>query len=207
MIIREFYETRDDGVNLYHIYSDNGVYIIQSGTNVKYADVIDVENAGFEYTESDEQIPEEPDPDAQPEPVPYPLPEPVEPEPTTIEGRKILKQMQIDEYDQSSNVNGFYLGGQLMWLDRETRASLRNTIESFSLIGRSELDIWYGTTRITLDLNTARQLLAILEVYATDCYNVTIQHKIAVESMTDIDDVINFDITADYPAMPNFPLS
>lgn len=207
MIIREFYETREDGVNLYHIYSDNRVYIIQSGTNVKYADVIDVENAGFEYTESDEQIPEEPDPDAQPEPVPYPLPEPVEPEPTTIEGRKILKQMQIDEYDQSSNVNGFYLGGQLMWLDRETRASLRNTIESFSLIGRSELDIWYGTTRITLDLNTARQLLAILEVYATDCYNVTIQHKIAVESMTDIDDVINFDITADYPAMPNFPLS
>ena len=207
MIIREFYETREDGVNLYHIYSDNGVYIIQSGTNAKYSDVIDVENAGFEYTESDEQIPEEPDPDAQPEPVPYPLPEPVEPEPTTIEGRKILKQMQIDEYDQSSNVNGFYLGGQLMWLDRETRASLRNTIESFALIGRNELDIWYGTTRITLDLNTARQLLAILEVYATDCYNVTIQHKIAVESMTDIDDVINFDITADYPAMPNFPLS
>lgn len=205
MIIREFYETRDDGVNLYHIYSDNRVYIIQSGTNAKYADVIDVENAGFEYTETDEQIPEKPDPDAQPEPIP--LPEPVEPEPTTIEGRKILKQMQIDEYDQSSNVNGFYLGGQLMWLDRETRASLRNTIESFSLIGRSELDIWYGTTRITLDLNTARQLLAILEVYATDCYNVTIQHKIAVENMTDIDDVINFDITADYPAMPNFPLS
>ena len=205
MIIREFYETREDGVNLYHIYSDNGVYIIQSGTNAKYSDVIDVENAGFEYTESDEQIPEEPDPDSQPEPVP--MPEPVEPEPTTIEGRKFLKQMQIDEYDQSSNVNGFYLGGQLMWLDRETRASLRNTIESFSLIGRSELDIWYGTTRITLDLNTARQLLAILEVYATDCYNVTIQHKIAVENMTDIDDVINFDITADYPAMPNFPLS
>ena len=203
MIIREFYETRDDGVNLYHIYSDNRVYIIQSGTNAKYADVIDVENAGFEYTESDEQIPEEPDPD-EPDVHPTPMPEPVEPQPTTLEGHKILKQMQIDEYDQSSNVNGFYMGDQLMWLDRETRASLRNTIESLTLIGRTELDIWYDTTRITLDVNTAKQLLAILEVYATDCYNVTIQHKIAVNEMTDIDDVINFDITADYPQMPHF---
>lgn len=207
MIVREFYETREDGVNLYHIYSDSNFYIIQSGTNAKYADVIDVEDAPYEYTESDEEIPEESKPDDPVYPEPEPGPEPVEPEPTSIEGRKILKKMQIDEYDQSPNVNGFYLGDQLMWLDRETRASLRNTIESLMLLGRTELDIWYGTTRITLDVNTAKQLLAVLEVYATDCYNVTIQHKIAVDSLTDIDEVINFDITANYPEMPHFPLS
>ena len=197
MIVKEFFETREDGVNLYHIYSDTSHYIIQSGTNAVYADVIDVENAGFEYTESDIIIGEEPEQSEEPKPTPSTGP-------TTLDGWKERKLKEIDEYDSSPMVNGFYLNGQLMWLDRETRASLKNTIESLALVGRDTLSIWYGETQIELDLNTARQLLAVLEVYATDCYNVTIQHKISVEQLTNIDDVRDFDITADYPEMPRF---
>ena len=197
MIIKEFYETREDGVNLYHIYSDTNHYIIQSGTNAVYADVIDVENAGFEYTESDIVIGEEPEQSEEPEPTPGP-------EPTTLDGWKEMKLKEIDDYDVSPMVNCFYLNEQPMWLDRETRASLKNTIESLALVGRDTLSIWYGETQIELDLNTARQLLAVLEVYATDCYNVTIQHKISVEQMTTIDAVRDFDITAGYPEMPRF---
>lgn len=197
MIVKEFFETREDGVNLYHIYSDTNHYIIQSGTNAVYSDVIDVENAGFEYTESDIVIGEEPEQSEEPEPTPSI-------EPTTLDGWKERKLKEIDEYDVSSMVNGFYLNGQLMWLDRETRASLKNTIESLALVGRDTLAIWYGETQINLDLNTARQLLAVLEVYATDCYNVTIQHKISVAQLTNIDDVMDFDITEGYPEMPRF---
>lgn len=197
MIIREFYETREDGVNLYHIYSDNNLYIIQSGTNAMYSDVIDVEDAGFEYTESDIVIGEEPVPEEEPVQIP-------ETEPTTLEGWKEAKIKEIDEYDNGPMVNCFYLNNQPMWLDRETRASVKNTIESMSIVGRNTLSIWYGETQITLDLNTARQLLATLEVYATDCYNVTVQHKISVNSLTEIEDVQNFNITAGYPEMPHF---
>lgn len=197
MIVKEFFETREDGVNLYHIYSDTNHYIIQSGTNAVYADVIDVENAGFEYTESDIVIGEEPEQSEEPEPTPGP-------EPTTLDGWKERKLKEIDDYDVSPMVNGFYLNGQSMWLDRETRASLKNTIESLALVGRDTLSIWYGETQIELDLTTARQLLAVLEVYATDCYNVTIQHKISVAQLTNIDDVMDFDITAGYPEMPRF---
>ena len=197
MIVKEFFETREDGVNLYHIYSDTNHYIIQSGTNTVYADVLDVENAGFEYTESDIVIGEEPEQSEVPEPTPGS-------EPTTLEEWKERKLKEIDDYDNSPMVNCFYLNGQPMWLDRETRASLKNTIESLTLVGRDTLSIWYGETQIELDLNTARQLLAVLEVYATDCYNVTIQHKISVAQLTNIDDVRDFDITAGYPEMPRF---
>lgn len=62
MVIKEFYETRSDGVNLYCTYSDEGFYIIQNETGAEYAEAIDVEGAPYTYTESDKKI-EEPDGD------------------------------------------------------------------------------------------------------------------------------------------------
>lgn len=56
MIIREFYMTRKDGVNLYKTYSDKGVYIIKQGTDEKYDEAIDVEDADCIYEETEEII-------------------------------------------------------------------------------------------------------------------------------------------------------
>ena len=56
MIIREFYMTRTDGVNLYKTYSDKGVYIKKQGTDEKYDIAIDVENAPYTYEETEEII-------------------------------------------------------------------------------------------------------------------------------------------------------
>lgn len=57
MIIKEFYETRPDGVNLYKTYSDTGMRIIQKPTNIIYDSAIDVENSPYTYIESDKKIP------------------------------------------------------------------------------------------------------------------------------------------------------
>lgn len=57
MVIREFYLTREDGINLYRIYSDEGFEIQKVGTNELYYEVIDVEDAGFEYIETKRKIP------------------------------------------------------------------------------------------------------------------------------------------------------
>lgn len=72
MIVTEFYRTREDGVNLYKTYSDINHYIIQDQTGAKYTEAIDIENRGYTYTESDEEIVNEPD---IPEP---PMDEPIE---------------------------------------------------------------------------------------------------------------------------------
>ena len=56
MIIREEYKTRADGVKLHRIYSDEGKLIIQEQTGNAYTEAIDVENAPYTYTESDEDI-------------------------------------------------------------------------------------------------------------------------------------------------------
>ena len=64
MIIREFHETRFDGVNLYRTYSDAGYFIKQNPTGVVYAEAIDVESAPYTYEETDELI-EKPEIDEQ----------------------------------------------------------------------------------------------------------------------------------------------
>lgn len=56
MIVREYYRTRKDGVDLYRIYSDKGMYIRQHPTGVEYAEAIDVEGAPYSYTETDRPI-------------------------------------------------------------------------------------------------------------------------------------------------------
>lgn len=56
MVIKEFYETREDGVNLYRTYSDKGVYILQNETGVEYSEAIDIEGTPYTYTETDKPI-------------------------------------------------------------------------------------------------------------------------------------------------------
>lgn len=56
MIVREYYRTRKDGVDLYRTYSDKGMYIRQYPTGVEYAEAIDVEGAPYSYTETDRPI-------------------------------------------------------------------------------------------------------------------------------------------------------
>lgn len=56
MIKREFYTTRADGVNLFKTYSDEGYKIRKIGTNEIYAGAIDVEDAPYEYEETNEKI-------------------------------------------------------------------------------------------------------------------------------------------------------
>lgn len=56
MIIKEFYATRKDGVNLYKTYSDKNVYIKKQGTDEEYDAAIDVENSPYTYEETEEVI-------------------------------------------------------------------------------------------------------------------------------------------------------
>ena len=55
MIVREFYKTREDGINLYKSYSNKNYYIKKIGTDEVYDEAIDVENAPYLYEETNEK--------------------------------------------------------------------------------------------------------------------------------------------------------
>lgn len=58
MVVREFYKTRKDGVNLYRTYSDAKWKIQKVGTDEIYDEAIDVEGSLYEYEETAEPIEE-----------------------------------------------------------------------------------------------------------------------------------------------------
>lgn len=59
MVIREFFRTRNDGVNLYRTYSDEGRVLVQNETGIEYTEAIDVEDAAYTYSETDKHVEEE----------------------------------------------------------------------------------------------------------------------------------------------------
>lgn len=56
MIVKEFFQTRQDGINLYRTYSDANKYIKKVGTEEIYSEAIDVEDAPFTYEETEQEI-------------------------------------------------------------------------------------------------------------------------------------------------------
>ena len=53
MIVKEFYRTREDSVDLFRTYSDKGLQIHKVGTDEIYDEAIDIANAPYTYEETD----------------------------------------------------------------------------------------------------------------------------------------------------------
>lgn len=56
MIVKKFYKTREDGINLYRTYSDEKYKIRKIGTDEIYDEAIDIEGSDYRYEETDEKI-------------------------------------------------------------------------------------------------------------------------------------------------------
>lgn len=119
---------------------------------------------------------------------------------TQVKARKIN---EIDMYDCSTEVNEFLYNGQSMWLDKATRVGLVNSCIALEATNGENINIWYGNGYITLSVAQCRQLLAAIEVYAMECYNVTAQHKSNVAALETIEAVNGYDYTTNYPAKLN----
>ena len=117
-----------------------------------------------------------------------------------LERLKYNVLVELDKYDNSDAVNGFTLNGVNMWLDKETRNGLRLRFDSQKALGQEQTTLWYGITPISLPIDTATQMLQMLEVYASGCFDRTAQHKAAILNLSTIEEVFNYDYKAGYPA-------
>ena len=111
---------------------------------------------------------------------------------------------QIAEYDQSEDVNSFTLQGKQMWLPKETRVGLVNSVTIEKNAGKKTTVLWFGGEKYELPVDTALQMLSALELYALECYNVTAAHKAAVNALERVEDVVAYDYTQGYPEKLNF---
>lgn len=121
---------------------------------------------------------------------------------------KAQKLAEIDAYDTSSAVNGFYLNGMLIPWSKDDpsspnvdkRMGLRQNIADKVALGEENISIWMKGMSFTMPCAQAEALMRSIENYAYECFNVTAAHKKAVSELASIEEVEKYDITAGYPA-------
>ena len=132
---------------------------------------------------------------------------PVQYEPTEEEILNREKEYKIDEilrYDSSNEVNGFYINGQELWLDKATRVGLKLRFDAEIASGRINTTIWYEGTPFNLELTNALQMLNSIELYASMCYDNTQAHIASINAIEDLETLKNYDYRTGYPEKLRF---
>lgn len=111
----------------------------------------------------------------------------------------------IEAYDTSKDVNSFiisYDGKEYpYWLNVQQRNNLAHSIGTWQAVGNDSYNFdlrQYGIS-IKADCNSLLTGLGEVENYAVQCYNTTTAHINEVEALTDIEALVNYDVTAGYP--------
>ena len=109
------------------------------------------------------------------------------------------KRNEILEYDKSSEVNSFYVGEMSIWLDKATRAGLLLRFQAEAAQGLVSTSLWYNGTQFPLQVEQAIQMLYAIELYASACYDNTQRHYAAINALTTVDELEQYDYRSGYP--------
>ena len=116
-----------------------------------------------------------------------------------LRNAKEAKMREIEVYAQSDNVNILYFNNTPTWLDKETRANYKLSLDAAELLKEKEITFVVESNVVKLPIEKARMILAKVQRYADDTFIVSSRHKLEVAKLKKVEEVEAFDITADYP--------
>ena len=108
---------------------------------------------------------------------------------------KDILQAKLTSYDKSIDVNSFYYKEDKKWLDKNTRIGLQNLINC----GAQTITIQLDSELLDISADKLKEFLNKLEVYAGKCFATTAKHRMAINQLESIEELINYDFTANYP--------
>ena len=111
------------------------------------------------------------------------------------------------EYDNSAEVNSFYLNGKRVWLDKATRVGLFNIFNIEKASNTETTTLWFSNTSIEIQVDKVMALLTMGEKYAKQGYDNTQKHYVEINQLESIEDCLQYDITAGYPDIFNITLT
>ena len=122
--------------------------------------------------------------------VEYVTPAPVEPSESMLRERARQRKLrELHDYDESKEVNNcviVYQGEEMdYWADKHERDALKSALNDCISMGRDiyRLDLRDKEIVINISCETLLKMLAILEVYAVDCFNKTTDHELMIKSL------------------------
>lgn len=126
--------------------------------------------------------------------------------PNIKEIKELLLSLQA-EYDNSAEVNSFYLNNKRVWLDKATRVGLFNILNLEKSNGIDVTTLWFNTMSININVDKALIFLTTVEIYAKKCFDNTQKHYIEIKQLESIEDCLQYDITTGYPDILNITLT
>lgn len=123
-----------------------------------------------------------------------------------IDEMRAKKVALIQDYDKCEAVNSFLVNGDRMWLDKNTRVGLVNSTQVAKAAGAEYIVLWANDKSYNVPCDTMLQMLAVLELYAMECYNVTAEHIAKVNALEDLNRIYNYNYTKGYPQRLKFNL-
>ena len=126
--------------------------------------------------------------------------------PNIKEIKELLLSLQA-KYDNSAEVNSFYLNDKRVWLDKATRVGLFNILNLEKSKGIDVTTLWFNTMSIKINVDKALTLLTAVEIYAKKCFDNTQKHYIEIKQLESIEDCLQYDITAGYPDILSITLT
>lgn len=123
---------------------------------------------------------------------------------------KAIVATGMDVFDHSPEVNRFTVNDVPMWLDKQTRSNLSNTI---SMMQEGEkaatLRLWdNGLPPVSFDIpiGQLKGMLSALELYAKTTYDAKQSNKAAVYALDTQEAVLSYNIRMNYPERLSFKL-
>lgn len=122
----------------------------------------------------------------------------------TIEDVRANVLRRLEDYDTSEDVNGFYVNGMHMWLDKATRVGLILRFNAEIGSGKTDTSLWYNGMEFPLTLDNAIQMLYAIEMYASACYDNTQKHISNINTLETKEEIENYNFRTGYPEKLNF---
>lgn len=106
---------------------------------------------------------------------------------------------EIADHDTSDAVNGFYVNGEHVWLDKATRVGIKSALDDYERMGIASYTFWFGNRMVEMPISVAHDVMAKIELYASECFNVTSAHKVHVSKTADVESALMYDYSVGYP--------
>ena len=123
-----------------------------------------------------------------------------------LELAKTAKLYEVEQYAKSSEVKDFAINDVHGWEDSNDRSSISKAASDKKAAGRDTYNLHHGGVSFSTTPDMVVDIIARVEVYASDCFDVTEAHKSAVTDLTDINEVENYVVTSNYPEKVSFQL-
>jgi hypothetical protein len=105
-------------------------------------------------------------------------------------------------------VDSFIVNDQITtWFTVQERLNYKQSIEAAKLLNIQALSFYIGDIKMDIAPDIAEQMLAMIQLYADQCFMVTKMHTLNVEKLSTIEEIDSYDYKSGYPERLNFILS